>query len=183
MKLLKEYKDLLEKVNYEYTEKDPEFYGIENYTWNNGLLDVDGDVNFPTYVPEIPFKFGKVSGDFNCSMLNLKYFKNCPIYVGGLFYGTFNKIKDLVGAPREVGGGFVISFNPYLDRLKGFPRKVGGSVSIYKCARVFDKEEIRRRCDVGGFIHVLSADEIDDKDEVVRDLRPDITYDEHFVDN
>ena len=151
MKLLKEYKTLLEN---EYTEKDPEFYGITNYTWNDdGTLDVDGNVNLDfKKLKELPFKFGKVNGDFYCSNNNLTSLEGAPREVGGEFSCSNNNLTSLEGAPIKVGGSFYCSYNPELTKLKRFPRKIGGDVYIYNCGRNFDEEYIKRRCDVGGVV-------------------------------
>ena len=39
-------------------------YGIRNYTINNGVVDVDGDVNLSVQaLSGLPLKFGKVTGE------------------------------------------------------------------------------------------------------------------------
>lgn len=46
-----------------------EDYGIENYRINkDGTVDVDSDVNLShKELMELPLKFGKVTGNFNCN--------------------------------------------------------------------------------------------------------------------
>ena len=42
-------------------------YGIENYTINNGVVDVDGSVSLYGFdLIELPLKFGTINGNFNC---------------------------------------------------------------------------------------------------------------------
>ena len=44
-----------------------EKYNIQNYTINNGLVDVDGNVNLSNRkLSKIPLNFGKVNGYFYC---------------------------------------------------------------------------------------------------------------------
>ena len=75
--------------------------------------------------------FGKVSGNFDCSYLNLTSLKGAPIKVGGSFYCTGNKLTSLEGAPREVGWDFYC-YNNQLTSLKGAPQIVGGD---FWCSR------------------------------------------------
>ena len=48
--------------------KTPESFGVLKYLWTpDGLLDVFQDVNLSNKgLTELPFKFGKVGGDFYC---------------------------------------------------------------------------------------------------------------------
>ena len=59
----------------------------------NGFVNVNGSVNcsglyhdepIPTYY-KIPFKFGKIIGDFDCSNNDMDSLENCPIEVTGNF--------------------------------------------------------------------------------------------------
>ena len=62
-------------------------YGIENYTINNGLVDVDGDVYLSNMELDIlPVRFGIVARGFDCN---------------------FNKLTSLKGAPKQVGEIFI----------------------------------------------------------------------------
>jgi hypothetical protein len=58
---------------------------ITNWTVNSdGLIDVDGNVTISgRRLKELPLKFGRVSGNFDC---------------------RDNKLTTLEGAPKEVGG-------------------------------------------------------------------------------
>ena len=91
--------------------------------------------------------FGKITGNFDCSGLNLTSLKGAPIEVGGWFgcnnnrftslkgaptevgrsfYCVDNNLTSLEGAPTEVGEGFYCNSN-LLTSLKGAPKKVGKS--------------------------------------------------------
>lgn len=83
---------------------------IDNYTCNDDKsINVDGNVRFPKnmdFLTEIPLKFNKVSGDFDCSGLSLKTLKNSPIEVTGNFNCTFNPLSTLEYAPKKIGKTF-----------------------------------------------------------------------------
>ena len=103
-------------------------YGIENYTINNGLVDVDGDVDLSGKgLTKLPVKFGNVSGIFNCQNNQLTSLEGAPQSVGGdRFNCNNNQLTSLEGAPQEVGGDFRC-YNNQLTSLEGAPQKVVGS--------------------------------------------------------
>ena len=55
---------------------------------------------------KLPFKFGRVDGDFDCY--------KCT------------SLTSLEGAPQEVGGNFYCRNCPSLTSLEGAPKKIGG---------------------------------------------------------
>ena len=120
-----------------------EKYGISNYTINaDGSIDVEGDVNLSSKgLTELPFKFGKVGGGFNCSYNALKSLTGAPKEVGNSFYCSYNALTSLAGAPSKVGGSFSCSHNA-LTSLAGAPSKVGGDFYCYSNAKKFTKEEV-----------------------------------------
>ena len=109
-------------------------YDIMKWTINSdGLVDVDGDVNFHTSterykgidLTESPLKFGHVSGDFDCASNQLTSLEGCPQSVGGDFSCVGNKLLNLVGSPRKVEGAFHCGHNELIS-LEGAPEYVGG---------------------------------------------------------
>ena len=54
--------------------------GIKNYTINSkGETDVDGGIDLDNrYFKKLPYKFGRVTGYFSISSLNLTSLENCP---------------------------------------------------------------------------------------------------------
>ena len=84
---------------------------VRDYTLlADGIIDVTGDVYISGGIhKKIPFKFGKVSGDF--------IFKDC-------------KLESLHNAPKEVGGNFIVNKNNLID-LEGGPTYVG---KMYDCS-------------------------------------------------
>ena len=104
-------------------------YKIENWTiGRDGLVNVDGDVDVDFEnlgLTKLPLRFGKVTGQFDCSKNNLTTLKGSPIAVGLGFWCGWNNLTDLVGGPRIVNGDFGCSGNP-LTTLKGAPIRVDG---------------------------------------------------------
>ena len=99
--------------------------------------DYDGNLNWDilsTFVSEdkegFTINFGKVTGNFDCSELNLISFKGAPTKVGGWFDCSHNQLTSLEGAPQTVGRSFDCSCNK-LTSLEGAPQKVGGDFSCY----------------------------------------------------
>lgn len=87
-------------------------FGLTNYTINDGVVDVNGDVSlYDMGLLEIPFKFGKVTGNFTCAHNKLTTLENCPNWVGGHFYCQSNKLVSIIG-PDYVGGEF------FMDTIK-----------------------------------------------------------------
>ena len=74
--------------------------------------------------------FGKVTGNFDCSIIGLKPLKGAPQEVGGSFDCSWNYLISLEGAPQKVGRNFKCSENQ-LTSLEGAPQKVSGSFRCY----------------------------------------------------
>lgn len=125
--------DLLDKYDIEYTfNKDgsPNIgYKIEKFTINeDGTIDIDGDVKFyEISLSKLPFKFGKVSGNFELIYIEgLISLDGCPREVGGNFECYSCNLTSLKGGPDEVGGNFVCRNNE-LTSLEYCPSEVGGN--------------------------------------------------------
>ena len=132
--------------------------GIRNYTINSqGEIDVDGEVwLLSKRIKELPYKFGRVSGNFNIKFnTGLISLKNCPDFVGGYFECIgCKKLTTLEGAPQEVGNLFDCSHCVNLKSLKGCPKKVGGDFKFYGYKNQFTKEKVASLCKVTGEIYV-----------------------------
>jgi hypothetical protein len=89
-------------------------YGITNYSINpNGSIDVDDSVYLVNMqLKEIPIKFNKVSGWFDCGNSELTTLENSPNYVGGVFNCAYNELTSLEGCPEEIHGDFYFHDNP-----------------------------------------------------------------------
>lgn len=104
---------------------------IRNYVINeDDTVDVNGDVNiFGERLRKIPIKFGKVTGNFDCSENNLRTLEGCPSYVGGNFTAHSNKLKNLIGGPEEVDGNYNACIND-LNSLNGCAAEIGKNLYI-----------------------------------------------------
>jgi hypothetical protein len=95
---------------------------------DEGVVDVDGNFNcFNRGISEFKgIKFGKVSGDFDCSNNKLTSLEFGPDEVGGDFFCYVNILTSLKGSPKEVGGSFICSGNNIIT-LEDAPKKTGRS--------------------------------------------------------
>ena len=86
--------------------------------WNslNNLVSEDKD--------GFIINFGKITGYFDCSDLDLVSLKGAPTEVSGGFYCNSNQLTSLKGAPQKVGGYFSC-YNNQLTSLEGAPQTVG----------------------------------------------------------
>jgi len=98
---------------------------LTNYTINpDDTVDVGGDVmlwNNLGSMKELPIKFGKVSGSFDCGSNNLTTLEGCPNYVGIHFYCGKNKLTTLEGCPKYIGSNFYCYSNN-LTTLRGIEK-------------------------------------------------------------
>ena len=103
-------------------------YNIFDFTINSdGTIDVNEGVHLDYYIlTELPLKFNKVNGNFNCSGTGLTTLDGSPKEVGGVFYCYNNKLTSLEGGPIKVSGNFDCGDNKLTD-LKGSPKEVGGN--------------------------------------------------------
>lgn len=82
---------------------------------------------------ELPnINFIKVYGDFYCSCNKLKNLIGAPKEVYGNFKCSMNKLSSLEGCPKKIGGSFFCAENP-LKSLKGAPETVLESFYCYNC--------------------------------------------------
>ena len=97
-------------------------YDITNYTINDdGTVDVDGNVDlFNKGLTELPFKFGKVSGNFNCDQNQLTSLEGSPNWVGKYFSCAHNLLTTLEGGPKVVIKNYYCECNEIFN-FKGFP--------------------------------------------------------------
>jgi hypothetical protein len=116
-------------------EIDDVVKGRGKWTLNsNNEYDVDGDVSVIDFGhlikgDKIPFKFGKVTGDFVWSGTQITTLEGCPNLVGETFYCTKNKLTSLEFAPLFVGKNFSCYHNK-ITNLDHFPVSVGGDIQV-----------------------------------------------------
>jgi len=122
------YLKLFENFNQSEIDEICRKYNIKNYTINpDGSIDVDGNVWLSDIsLTELPLKFNKVYGSFDCSWNKLTNLEGCPNYVGDNFSCVANKLTSLIGCPNYVGGNFHCNGNK-LTSLEGCPDEVRGN--------------------------------------------------------
>jgi hypothetical protein len=117
------------------TDKQKSFLDkVVDGTWSintdNGLVNVRGNVYMPNMnLTEIPVKFGKVSGNFNCGYNKLICLKGAPQSVGSSFVCYDSQLTSLEGAPQLVRDSFYCYGNRFTS-LEGKPQSVGGYFHI-----------------------------------------------------
>ena len=106
-----------------------------NYHTNR--YDYDGDLDnsaLSNFISKdkngFTINFGKITGDFNCSGLDIISLKGAPQEVSGGFYCYYNQLTSLKGAPQKVGGGFNCHANKLIS-LEGAPQEVVKDFSCY----------------------------------------------------
>jgi hypothetical protein len=95
----------------------------------DGRVEAYGDVQLVKRLAQLPLRFSKVHGNFECVDTGLRSLEGCPEVVTGDFSVGDCWLTDLRGAPREVGG-YVNATSNLLSSLEGFPVTVGGSVFL-----------------------------------------------------
>ena len=116
-------------------------------------VNVTGDVSISGLnLTEIPIKFGKVGGNFDCSHNKLKNLKNAPKKVGRGFRCEFNQLTSLKGSPKIVGEEFCCSYNQ-LTTLDTAPNKVGGWFDCCENKVKIKENDVRMLSDVEGVIY------------------------------
>ena len=118
--------------NFEDIDKICQNYVIHNYTINkDGSVDVDDGVGIVGYnLWELPLKFGKVNGSFNCEQNKLTSLIGSPTEVFGIFCCGLNQLVTLVGGPKIVRGNYHCSNNVLVD-VYGFPENFNPENFVY----------------------------------------------------
>lgn len=95
----------------------------------DGKIDVEEHLDIGGLAIEyLPYKFGKVTGCFNCANCQLNDLEGSPEYVGGNFDCSGNNLINLIGGPAKVKTYFDCSRNK-LVTLEGGPE----FVMYYNC--------------------------------------------------
>lgn len=115
---------------------------------NDGSIDYDGNIDLSGRdIKEIPFKFGTVNGNFNCSNTKIISLKNSPKYINGdADFSDNNNIISLENGPIEIEGNFDCSGSRYLYTLKSGPKTVGGDYKCFRTPLLSSKHD----CKIGG---------------------------------
>ena len=95
--------------NYSFNEEYEVKIDLGTWIVNEDLMvDVNGDVKIiePLTGGRLPFRFGKVKGDFDCSNMQLTSLEGAPNQVVGYFNCSNNQLSTLEYSPMKVGGNF-----------------------------------------------------------------------------
>ena len=128
----------IDKERKNYKEKEiNKLKSIFTFNPHTNRYDYDGDLDrniLKNFLSEdkdgFIINFGKVTGNFDCSIIGLKSLKGAPQEVGGSFDCSWNYLISLEGAPQKVGRNFKCSENQ-LTSLEGAPQKIGGDFSCF----------------------------------------------------
>ena len=107
-------------------------YGIENYTINDGLVDVGGVVDLDgmdSINGSLPVKFGFIDGHFSCKRMGLTNLIGSPEVIWGWFDCRDNILTSLEGSPEEISAWFDCRKNNLTD-LKGSPHMVNSHFNV-----------------------------------------------------
>ena len=112
---------------------DLEKYFTVYGTWEQGsndLVSVTGSLSLKSTMDKLPFRFDKVSGDFEISACRLTTLDGCPSFVGGQFVASYNLFENLEGGPHTVKGAYNVRKCANLTRLDGLAEDIGGLFSV-----------------------------------------------------
>ena len=135
MEIINKEKEKLKKKELEQKRKEL----LSKFTLNpqTNRYDYDGNlyrdelINFVSENRDgFLVNFGKITGAFDCSRLDLISLKGAPQEVGESFYCFGNKLTSLEGAPQIVKKNFYCSYNQ-LTSLEGAPIEVGRSFECH----------------------------------------------------
>jgi len=98
---------------------------------DTGTVNVTGSVGVKVKsLPQLPVKFGKVTGHFFGEECGLESLLGAPEWVRGDFWVQYNNLQSLEGAPTHVGNNFHVFANK-LTNLIHAPTHVGGDFLCY----------------------------------------------------
>lgn len=114
---------------------------------DNDEIDIIGSIRIDdSRISKFPVKFGKISGDFDCSYnSSLRTLEYGPSYVGGNFNcSNCQRLESLEYAPYYVGKDFICTYCNSLRSLRGLPKQIEGKTIIENCRNLRDMNESRR---------------------------------------
>jgi hypothetical protein len=134
--IFKKFGNLKDGLEREDVEILAEVFVGKNYTIrDDNVVDVKGYVDLKVAnLYYLPFRFGKVDGDFDCGYNHLMSLDGCPEEVGYSFSCNNNDwLKTLEGGPKKVGLNYNCNYCKSLESLKGCAKEVGGKFQCNNC--------------------------------------------------
>ena len=104
---------------------------IQNFKINNDLVvDIHESISLQGMeLSELPFKFGSISGYFDCSDNKLTTLKGCPKLIDGFFDCSNNELISLEHGPIKVGS-FYNCYRNKLTDLGYLPKVINKSIDF-----------------------------------------------------
>ena len=104
---------------------------IEHFKINdNFVVDIHESISLQGMkLTKLPFKFGGISGYFDCSDNKLTTLKGCPKLIDGFFDCSSNKLISLKHGPIEVGSFYNCYHNKLTD-LSHLPKVIEESIDF-----------------------------------------------------
>lgn len=77
-----------------------------------GKWDAPGDVDLSNMGYKVlPLPFGRIQGNFDCSLNGLESLENCPESIHGDFIAYSNRLKKITKLPELILGNVDLSYN------------------------------------------------------------------------
>lgn len=104
---------------------------IQNFKINDDLVvDINESISLQGMeLTKLPFKFGSISGYFDCSDNKLTTLKGCPKLIDGFFDCSNNELISLKHGPIKVGS-FYNCYNNKLTDLSHLPKVIEESIDF-----------------------------------------------------
>jgi hypothetical protein len=105
------------------------FYDTGFKVTADGKVDVVGNIEMKDSLDnQMPVQFGLIAGNLNISYCALKSLAGCGDQITGVLNASNNLIRDLVGAPEQVGS--IILNGNRLTNLQGAPQQVRDTMRL-----------------------------------------------------
>ena len=102
-----------------------------SWKYENGVVNVEGNVKISFRTKKLLVKFGVITGDFNSESSSLETFENFPDEIQGNFICRYcTKITSLKGFPKKVVGNVLLERFSKLKTLDGLSKDIGANLTL-----------------------------------------------------